>query len=214
MWSAACLFQKVTPSGGDIEKTGIAPGSFLCLWRLHGLCAVRWFCLSSWMVWIYPSAILRQDRHQEPLNTIPLGYGFTDILIFSASWEHRTKPPLGTLILPIPLPLLSSWWKLADLGINHTHDFTVHLPLLSSKRFTEAYQANSIVPVLPWRFLATSTKNCCGAVGSRLISRCPYSGRCKSNTPSASCSIAPEDRSCDNLGILSPPGVLADSRFN
>ena len=49
VWSAACLFQNMTPSGGDIEKTGIAPGSFLCLWRLHGLCAVRWFFLPSWM---------------------------------------------------------------------------------------------------------------------------------------------------------------------
>ena len=44
-----CPFQKCSTLRGDIEKTGIAPGSFLCLWRLHGLCAVRWLCLSSWM---------------------------------------------------------------------------------------------------------------------------------------------------------------------
>lgn len=44
-----CPFQKFRTLRGDIEKTGITPGSFLCLWRLHGLCAVRWFRLFSWM---------------------------------------------------------------------------------------------------------------------------------------------------------------------
>lgn len=44
-----CSFQKCSTLRGDIEKAGITPGSFLCLWRLHGLCAVRWFRLFSWM---------------------------------------------------------------------------------------------------------------------------------------------------------------------
>lgn len=33
---ADCHFQKSSTLRGDIEKTGIAPGSFYCLWRLQG----------------------------------------------------------------------------------------------------------------------------------------------------------------------------------
>ena len=38
---------------------------------------------------------------------------------------------------------------------DHRQDMTGHLPLRSSKRFTGGYQFSSMVPVRPWRFLAT-----------------------------------------------------------